>query len=257
MEQWKRRLPVMGGMAVVTCVLVVPVGAQASVAAAWSPQTSSGAYDFGQTIPGTRLSKTFHLTNSGSTETGGLRISITGNTAFRKMRDTCKGKSLAAGKSCLVRVTYVQTAFGADDSATLAATSLSGTAHFASLALTGSTPPGTPDLVITPTTSPGVYDFGTVSGTQTFTLTNNGTGAAQLISFAGDTGSHLVTDSSVTTCGSTLTPGAHCTLGTATYTAGACGTNTYTESLDVFWKTATDPSDDTRVLARAEDPTCP
>lgn len=179
MDPWKRRLmAVVGGLA---AVLVVQVSAQASVGAVWSPQTSPGAYDFGQTTPGTPLSKTFHLTNPGTTKTAALRISITGGSGvFKKMRDTCRGKSLAQGQSCLVRVTYAPTSSGASDTATLAATNTAGTTTYASLALSGSTPATPPNLVIAPTTSPDLFDFGTASGTQDFTVTNNGGTTAEI-----------------------------------------------------------------------------
>lgn len=236
---------------------VVPVAAQASVSTVWSPQTSAGAYDFGQTTPGTPLATTFHLTNTGTTKTAELRISIKGGSGvFKKMRDTCRGKSLAKGKSCLVRVTYAPNSNGASDTATLAATNTARTTTYATLTLSGSTPPATPKLVITPTTSPDVYDFGSTTGTQTFTVTNMGSATAQTQeTFGVDDGPLHVYPTA--DCFPTVAPGAQCTLSTATYTVVACGTTTYSAQTGIVWDTATDPtSHQTQITLQAEEPAC-
>jgi hypothetical protein len=218
-------------------VVLLPGAARASVAASFSRQTSPGTYNFGAITGGTTLAATFHLTNVGSTKTPELRIRITGSSAFRKMRDTCRETRLAKGESCLVRIAYL--ASGESASATLAATNVAGTSTIASLALTGGTTTGTPSLQITP----AAYDFGSTSDTQSFDITNTGTAPAHLQSLEVTTPDSPpllgVLNDVDDFCGlATLTPmapGQTC-LGvfTVTYTAPSlCGTNRYAAAMSV------------------------
>jgi hypothetical protein len=245
-------------IASVGLALVAPLSAQAATAAAWSPQTSPSLYDYGSVPATTTAAKTFHLTNTGTTRIGPLRIILAANPgAFRKMRDTCKGKTLAPGKSCLVRITYTPAAADESDSTEVLAQNIKDTATYAGLGLTGSSPAGTPNLEITPTNGPGVYDFFSTSGTQAFTLTNNGTGAADIQLIEGGSDGPLQVDFSAQTCPATLGPGSSCNLGSMNYTAGSCGDTTYSVQLEVTWNTPTDPTDQTTgITIQAEDPHC-
>jgi hypothetical protein len=235
----RRRL--LGGLVGAAAVVVLlPGAARASVAASFSRQTSPGAYNFGAVTGETTIATTFHLTNAGSTNTPALRIRITGSSAFRKMRDTCKGTRLAKGERCVVRITYAPpVASGESDSATLAATNLAGTATIASLALTGGTTAGTPSLQITP----AGYDFGSTSGTQSFDITNTGTAPAYLQTLEVSTPDSPpllgVLNDVNDFCGlGTLTPmapGQTC-LGVFTLTYAApslCGSNRYAAAMSV------------------------
>ena len=242
--------------------LLVPTAAQAGVNAAWSP---SGTYDFGLVSSGTTVAKTFHLTNSGSTKTAPLRIAfkqISG--AFVKTRDTCKGLSLAKGKSCLVRVAYTPGSSGSD-SATLIALNQQDTVTYATVSLTGHS--GEPNIVITPSTS-GAFDFGPNSGTQSFDVTNNGTRPAYLDLigvFGGDANLSLVLNDVNDFCGlvsfTPLDPGQTCPGAfTATFTLpGTCSTTTHSGTLEVDYgdDSSFDNPQKTIVSVSGEDTPCP
>jgi hypothetical protein len=153
-------------------------GATGSPSLAWSQSGMTlTSYDY-QTVDGVggqTKSETFTLTNAGSGSTGSLAASSpTGSSAFSVTNDGCKGVNLspsAPTNSCAVTVQYAPTSSGESDSGTL-------TTGGANLDLSGSG--GTPSLALSPTTGTGAYEFGTVSTedtvTQTFTLTNSGSG---------------------------------------------------------------------------------
>jgi hypothetical protein len=172
--------------------------AQVPPALAWSP-TTSGTYDFGivDGVGGKTPTQTFTLTNSGGSSTGTLApvaLTNTSGTAFSITSDRCSGLSLGPRKSCQVTVEYAPTTSGESDIATLTAT---GEHAAASITLTGQG--GTPDLTLSPgtiTVPPSYYgygtknynyDFGHVSSgmTQTFTVTNSGTGSSNILQLAG------------------------------------------------------------------------
>lgn len=255
MGTWKRRLAVFGGTAAAFCVLVMPLSAEASVSATWSPQTSAGAFDFGTVTPGQTVVQKFTLTNTGSSQTPTLHIKLSGSGDFRKGVNRCEDKRLKPGGSCLVAVRYTgPTAPDGTDTTTLQAQH-SGQV-ITSITLTGSSGPAPPNLVITPTTAPDLFDFGTATGTQDFTLTNTGGTTAQFLTLFGGYDGPLVVQPTIG-CVPSLAPGAQCTLSTGTYTAGACGTTTYSTQTGVDWNTATDSTQHTtEITVQAEDPAC-
>jgi hypothetical protein len=207
-------------------MLVAGTSAQAAglPVLAWSPTTSGGTYGFGTIdgVGGKTATQTFRLTNSGGSATGTLAavaLTNTSGTAFSITSDRCRGRILGPKKSCQVTVEYAPTTSGESDSATLTAT---GGHASASITLTGQG--GTADVTLSPGTLTGTdghgtkdynYDFGLVgsgiSDTQTFTVTNSGTGTSNALQLAGccTTGFTLSNDQ---TSGRTLAPG-----GTSTF----------------------------------------
>ena len=177
--------------------LLIPAAAQARVAPAidWSPTTSVGTYDYGAVTPGQTASLTFTLTNSGGSATAMLTVVLSGSSAFSMTSDACTGTSLGPNKSCEVTVQYAPLTAGQSDSATLEASGKK-VAASASITLTGNdASTGAPDLSLSPGTYTGSsasgtknfsYDFGAVAGgTQTFTVTNEGTGASGTLNLVG------------------------------------------------------------------------
>lgn len=198
------------------------VAAQASPpAAAFSPQTGAGVYDFGAVdgVAGKRAEQTFHLTNLGASKTPLLHIQIQGSALFQKTRDTCKGKRLAPGKSCLVRVRYSpRKVSGETDSATMVAAGPTGAA-IASISLTGNS--GAADLSVSPATFEGTSPdgneyasgLGTAPSSQTFTLTNNGTGTTlDTLEVVPESDEGVWGMSNDACSGGSLAPGASCTF---------------------------------------------
>ena len=214
--------------AAIALSLVLPATGQAAGAPAisWSPSTSGG-FDYGAVTPGQTASQTFTLTNSGGSATGMLTVALSGSATFTKTADACTGTAIGKGKSCAVTVQFAPATAGASYNATLTATGKKPPAS-ASITLTGSGA-GTEDLTLSPgrfvtTTNSGTklydYDFGMVaSATQTFTVTNNGTGASNMliVVFGGDTGFSFGND---TCTGNALAPSGTCSFD-LTFTAPA------------------------------------
>jgi hypothetical protein len=106
--------------AVVTLAFAATVGQAARPPAiAWSPATN-GTFDYGTVTVGQAESQTFALTNSGSSATGMLRVSLGGAATFSITADACTGTALGPAKSCNVTVQYAPTTTG-QSTATLAA----------------------------------------------------------------------------------------------------------------------------------------
>jgi Cep192 domain 4 len=210
------------GLVAMTVLVPAAAGAGGAPAIAFNP--SSG--DYGMIDAGTTASKTFVLRNSGSTATGSLRVTLTGSSTFSKTADTCMGKSLGPGKQCSLTVRYAPTTAGQSDSATLTAGGKKSPAN-ASAFLTGaSTPAGTPDLTISPgdyvagTTEPEQYgfSFGSVtSQTQTFMVTNTGSGVSDTLLVSGAVHPNFVLTGDGCS-GQALAAGGSCTFN-LTYTA--------------------------------------
>jgi hypothetical protein len=161
---------------------------------AWSPTTSAGTFDYGAVDVGQTVSQTFTLTNSGGSATAALKVSLSGSPAFSITSDGCTWTSLGKKKSCVVIVEYAPATAGQTDVATLTATGKKAAAS-TSITLTGSGA-GAPDLSLSPGTPVGTTATGTklytfqlgacVCGptTQTFMVTNNGTGATSTLVIA-------------------------------------------------------------------------
>jgi hypothetical protein len=190
---------------------------------AWSQGgTTITSYDFGTVdgVGGQTATQTFTLTNSGRSASAALTVTLSGSSAFSTNVDGCTGTSLGPNTSCAVIVTYAPTVSGEIDNATLTAQGKKAAAN-ASITLTGQG--GTPYLTLSPGTFTGTdsngtndygYDFGLVgssSVTQTFAVTNSGTGTSNTLQLAPCCNTGFTLSNNQTT-GSTLAPG-----GTATF----------------------------------------
>jgi hypothetical protein len=178
----------------------------------FSPQ-SNGAYDYGIVPIGGHSDQTFTLTNAGGTATAALSVSLSGSSAFTRLTDSCSAVSLGPAKRCTITVRYLPTASGIA-TATLKATSVK-PAAIASVTLTGTG--GFVDVEISPPT----YDFGSTSGSQTFTATNNGNIATAAYTFGGPTDEHFGLSGSNTCTGAALAPGGSCSF-TIAFTPPTC-----------------------------------
>jgi sugar lactone lactonase YvrE len=121
----------------VVVLLVFPAVAQADElpSLAWSPTTSSGAFDFGTVAVGQAVSQIFTLTNSGGSASSALTLALTGSPAFTITPDRCIPTSLGPGRDCTITVNFVPDGSGTD-TATLSATGEKSAAT-AALSLTG------------------------------------------------------------------------------------------------------------------------
>jgi hypothetical protein len=183
---------------------------------ALAPQTS-GTYDYGIVNVGNHADQVFTMTNAGDAASAALAVALSGSSTFSKIGDTCSAVSLGPGKKCTVVVRYTPTDGGAN-TATLTATS-SKPAATASIKLSGTG--GVVDVEISPST----HDFGSTSGSQTFTATNAGNTASGTYTFSGPTDPHFNIAGTNTCAGSPLQAGASCSY-TVDFTAPAsCSTH--------------------------------
>jgi hypothetical protein len=166
--------------------------------------------DFGPVVT-SRVSATavFTARNTGELPTSALTTGLTGAAdQYQLSADTCNGKTLAAGASCMVTVAFAPTATGRQE-AQLALTASEASA-MAALAGTGIPPAA---LAFTPTSNNfGMVDVGSTSSAM-LTLTNNGgqTSSAIATSLSGFNASELsITNDGC--AGRTLAPGASCSL---------------------------------------------
>ena len=188
---------------------------------------------YGSAPAGQAREQQFTLVNSGLTFAGRLTFTITGPGAsgFTLSRNRCAGVSLPPGGSCSGVIRFLP-----DQAAlyraglTARGRSLFGLGKItARLPLSGTGTAAVSHLVFTPAT----HDYGKVpageSATETFTLSNDGTAAADAatITMTGDTAAFLTT---ADTCnGQDLAPGQHCTLTIEFQPAAATG---YTAQVD-------------------------
>ena len=210
-----RRSKLVGGLVLLACAVGVFPAAALADGIAVSPQTSGGAFDFGTVEIGHSMGQTFHMTNLLSTKTQPLRVRLSGSSTFKKSRDTCNGKRLAPGKSCLVRVNYTPTTDGQTDTTSLTVNNKALSLEYGAINLSG-TGHGTASLVWTDTSTSqpiSSYDFGTTGGTHQFTLTNVGTAPAFIVSSGqGFDATTLFADRDCgAVIGPSFAPGATCT----------------------------------------------
>ena len=226
-------------LVLVPLMVFVPAAMGAGAPAiAFSPPS----WDYGTIDAGTTASKRFVLENGGSTATGSLRVTLAGSSTLFKTADTCTGRSLGPDKQCSVTVQYAPTTAGQSDSATLTARGKKSSAS-ASAFLTGaSTPAGTPDLTISPgdyvagTTEPEQYGFSfgsATSQTQTFTVTNTGSGVSDTLLVSGAVHPNFALTSDGCS-DQALAPGGSCTFALS-YTALGCSSGEQIAAVfDVF-----------------------
>jgi hypothetical protein len=192
--------------------------------------TKLTSYDFGLLSAGTKRQE-FILTNLGGSASASLMVTLalaSSSAGFTKTADNCTGSSLGPRKSCSVKVRYTFTAAGQADTATLTATGHK-TGVSSSITLTGRSAGSrcTGPWTVTPGQCLGnlnginfyVYFFTGSHGTQTFTLTNNGTTTMSTGWFSRNmTGLDLISQN----CGGAVVPpGQSCQL-TFSFTAVSC-----------------------------------
>ena len=189
------------------------------VTGALASLTPSGL-NFGSALLNTTSgAQQFTLANLGNAPLNNIALSMGGaNPGDFASTSTC-GTSLGAGASCIVSLTFTPSGAGnRSASVTIADNSVAGSTQTGSLSGVG--------LTAVPTLSAAQLKFGTVapgSYTQSVTLTNTGTGTLAIASIAlsGATKALAVYAES-NNCGSSLAPGASCTL-TVTFTPTAKG----------------------------------
>jgi hypothetical protein len=143
------------------------------------------------------------LTNSGSGTLNISNIAISGDFAFTTSTKPC-GSTLAAGKNCVLKVTFTPTQVGVRSGNITITDNASGSPQTVPLSGTGSV-----QATLTPasTTYPA-RKVGTTSSPKVFTLTNKQAVALNSIAIS-TTGDFSV---STTTCTSSLAAKAHCTI---------------------------------------------
>jgi hypothetical protein len=183
-----------------------------------------------QTVGATSSAQAVTLSNTGNAALSITGISITGaNPSDFKETNGC-GSSIAAGASCTITVTFTPVASGSL-SATLTVTAnavgdpsvgLTGTGTSAAGGTGGSS---TPSVTLSSTSLAfGSQPVDTTSSAQTVTLTNVGSAALSITSFAitGTNASNFVEVGN--TCGSSVAAGGACTVA-VTYTPSAAGSS--------------------------------
>ena len=191
-------------------------GVSGSPAASLSPTSLTFP---SQTVGTTSAAQAVTLSNSGSAALSITSIAVTGtNSGDFGQTNNC-GSSLAAGSSCAINVTFTPAATGTR-SATLTVTdNASNSPQTASLTGPGVSSSGTPTATLSPTSLTfGNQTVGTSSPAQSVTLSNSGSAALSISSFAitGDFGQ-------ANNCGSSLAAGSSCTIN-VTFTPTAAGT---------------------------------
>lgn len=171
------------------------------------------------TFPGTTTVNTTDATteavtvkNTGTASATISGITITGTNPGAFSKTTTCGASLAASATCTVTLTFKPTVSGTN-SATLNVADNAGTGtQTASITGTGATGSGGAVISLSATslTFPNTID-GTSSVAQTITVTNTGTGTANLTSIALG-GTNPVQFKELKTCGATLAASASCAI---------------------------------------------
>ncbi len=174
---------------------------------------------FSATVVGvTSAAKTVTLKNTGSATLNISSIAITGDFGQASSTKPC-GSTLAAGASCLVKVTFTPTQVGARTGTLTFTDNATGGPQTVSLSGTGSAP-----ATLTPATATyPVRKVGTTSPAKVFTLTNKQSVALTGIAIT-TTGDFAV---STTTCTTSLAAKANCKI-SVTFTPSATGTRTGT-----------------------------
>jgi hypothetical protein len=166
--------------------------------------------NFGVQEVGTTKTKNVTLTNAGTTTLTISSIGITGkDTAEFAQTHTC-GSSLGAGKSCTISVTFNPSQLGPASASLTITDDALGSPQSVALSGTGITVG--PDATLSSTSLTFATQLrGTTSPVQSVTLGNYGT-ATLSITGIGLTGANSGDFVQTNTCGSTLAPGASCTL---------------------------------------------
>ena len=162
-------------------------------------------------------SKPVTLTNTGTAALLITSITITGtNSADFTQTNTC-GSNVAPGASCTINVSFAPTAAGSRSAALTITDNAAGSPH--SVPLSGT---GTIVKLLPANLNFGNQQVGTMSSPKMVTLTNLGTVTLNITTVK-ITGSNAGDFSQTNTCGSTVAPGASCTI-SVTFKPKAVGT---------------------------------
>jgi uncharacterized repeat protein (TIGR01451 family) len=181
-----RAVVVAGAVAVVLVAMAGVASASGTVTLGWSP---SGTVSYGTLNPGATGAKVFTLTNTGTSATSALNITLTPGagtpaSAFTVTADHCTSKSLGPGKSCTVTVSYTAPAgFGQSSQATLTATGPGKPAVTAPVTLTGATPKATPAITTTLQPASPVVMGTAIADQATVTGGDNPTGTVTFLQY--------------------------------------------------------------------------
>jgi phospholipase C len=201
------------------------------------PLTGTGTASSGVTLSPTSLTFPIQLVGSPSaaqavtltnTGTGTLTItgiSLTGTAAGDFSQTNTCGTTVAAGRSCAINVTFKPTTFNTRTASISIADNAPGSPQTA--ALTGV---GTYVGLAPASLTFASEAVGTTSTPQTITLTNTAAKATMTISSLTITGTNPGDFAQTNTCGSSVGPGASCTV-SVTFTPTATGTRTASVSI--------------------------
>jgi parallel beta-helix repeat protein len=190
-------------------IAVVDLGAYelSPTTISWSPNSLT----FAAQAPGsTSASQAVTLTNTGNQK---LLLAVSVDANFVET-DDC-GSSVASGGSCTINVSFSPTASGNITANLTLKDTASGSPQTVPLAGTG----GAPAVTLTPTSlNFGSQPEGVTSAPQTITLTNSGSDVLGIASITKGASSGFFSETN--NCGTTLAPGANCTI-SVTFTPGA------------------------------------
>jgi formiminotetrahydrofolate cyclodeaminase len=186
-----------------------------------------------QSVNTTSTAQTVTLSNTGNATLSISVITVTGANRTNFAEGNTCGRSVAAGASCTIRVTFKPSASGSFKASvsimdnarvSLQTVSLSGTGT-----LTASMPTAPEDGLSPTTLAFGSQLLGTPSTAQTATLSNSGNATMNISSLV-LTGTNASDFAQTNTCGSSVAAGNSCTI-SVTFTPTASGTRTASVSI--------------------------
>ncbi|TAM82207.1 MAG: choice-of-anchor D domain-containing protein [Acidobacteria bacterium] len=191
------------------------------------PSLSPASLTFSsQTVGTASPAQTLTLTNPQSAALSITSIAITGTNGGDYSQTNNCGTSLAAGASCSINVTFTPTAAGTLTASLAATDNATNSPQTAGLTGTGLGPAVT---LSTSSVTFGKVGVGTTSSPQSDTLTNSGNATLNIASII-ITGSNSSDFAQSNNCGSSVTPGANCSI-SITFTPSATGPRTATLSI--------------------------
>jgi hypothetical protein len=172
-----------------------------------------------QSVGTTSTAQTVTLSNTGNAALSITSLALTGSNASDFAQSNTCGSSVAGGSNCTISVTFRPAASGSRTASVSITDNASGSPQTVSLSGTGA--------AALASLSPTSLAFGNqpvdvTSAAQTVTLSNTGNAALSITSLA-LTGTHASDFGQSNTCGSSLAPGANCTIAVM-FTASVTGT---------------------------------
>jgi len=175
-----------------------------------SPLTFTTVQNVGTTSP----TKGFSVTNTGTANLTVTSVAIGGTnpTEFAIVSDGCSGAVLTPSQNCVVGVQFSPALGGTRTAVASVSDSATGSPHSINITGTGH---GIPFAVLSTSSLNYANTFiGSTTAAQTVTLSNPGTDTLKIASIAITGPNAGDFTKPVTTCGSTLSPGANCTIST-------------------------------------------